>query len=95
MSANYTLPLLYPDIALGPILNIQRIKGNAFVDYGFGTSVFGSNAVNQTYVSIGGELKMDINVFRFLPQFDIGFRYSYGLQPSVTKIELLVGLVNF
>jgi hypothetical protein len=95
MSSNYTFPILYPDIAFGPILNIQRLKGNAFFDYGFGSSVFGANAVSDTYASFGGELKMDINIFRFKPQFDIGFRYSYGLQPSVTRFEFLVGLVNF
>jgi hypothetical protein len=95
MSVNYTLPLLYPDIALGPIVNIQRLKGNVFFDYGFGTKVLYSDTANQAYSSVGGELKMDINVFRFKPQFDIGFRYSYGLQTSVTRFEFLVGLVNF
>lgn len=95
MSANYTLPLWYPDAALGPILNIQRFRGNIFSDYGFGTSQF-SVAVNETYLSVGGELRADINVFRFLPQFDIGVRYVYGIQPvNVSKFEFLVGLVNF
>jgi hypothetical protein len=31
---NYSLPLLYPDIPLGPILFIQRIKANIFFDLG-------------------------------------------------------------
>jgi len=95
MSANYSLPVWYPDLALGPILNIQRFRGNAFVDYGFGTSNF-NTVFSETYVSIGAELKADINVFRFLQQFDIGVRYSYGLQPSsVSRFEFLIGLANF
>lgn len=92
-SANYTLPLWYPDIAIGPLLNIQRFRGNIFYDYGFGSSP--SRETSQTYASVGGELRMDFNVMRYLSQLNVGFRYSYGLKPSVTKFELLLGLVNF
>lgn len=96
MSANYTMPIWYADVAMGPFINVQRLKGNAFVDYGFGNSFSGTNnARSQTYASVGGELKLDINVLRYLPQFEIGVRYSYGLEPSVTKVEFLVGLINF
>ncbi len=95
ISANYTMPIWYSDIAIGPLLNIQRFRGNAFLDYGFGSSQFGTNIVSQPYTSVGGELKMDFNIFRFLPQFNIGVRYSYGLKPSVTQFEFLLGLVNF
>lgn len=92
-SVNYTLPLWYPDVAIGPLLNVQRFRGNIFFDYGFGSSP--TREVTQTYNSIGGELRMDFNVMRYLPQINVGFRYSYGLQPSVTRFELLLGLVNF
>ncbi len=93
MSANYAFPLGYPDLALGPLLNIQRIRLNGFIDYGFGNSPLFERS--QTYTSVGGEVKFDINVFRFLPQFDIGFRYSVGLQPSTTLFEVLIGNINF
>ena len=33
MSVNYTLPVWYPDIALGPVLNFQRLRANGFFDY--------------------------------------------------------------
>jgi hypothetical protein len=97
MSGNYTLPIWYPDVAVGPIVNVQRLRGNAFVDYGFGTSQFGQNPpFSTTYLSVGAELKMDINILRFLPQFDIGIRYSFGIRPnSVSTIEFLLGTVNF
>ena len=94
MSANYTLPIWYPDIAIGPLINFQRLRANVFFDYGFGSSVY-SKVYSQTYTSVGGELKLDINVLRFLPQFNVGFRYSYGLTPSVTRFEILVGSFNF
>lgn len=94
MSGNYTLPLWYPDVAIGPLLNVQRFRGNIFYDYGFGSSP--TREAKQTYASVGGELRMDFNVMRYLPQLNIGFRYSYALQPvTVTEFEFLIGLVNF
>jgi hypothetical protein len=93
-SVNYALPLWYPDIALGPVLNIQRVRLNLFADYANGqNSVF--RGVNDSYLSAGGELKFDLNLMRFLPQFDLGVRYSYGIDPAVTNFELVIGTFNF
>jgi hypothetical protein len=94
-SVNYTLPLWYPDIALGPVLNIQRFRGNIFYDYGFGKGSPQDPDITQSYASIGGELRMDFNAMRYLPQLNVGFRYSYGLKPTLTQFEFLIGLVNF
>jgi hypothetical protein len=91
MSANYTFPVWYPDIALGPVVNVQRLRANAFYDYGFGQRF----EVNQAYSSVGAEVKLDINIMRFLPQFDIGFRYTRGLSPATSEYELLIGTFNF
>lgn len=95
MSVNYTSPVWYPDLNIGPLLNLQRIRVNAFLDYGFGSSVIGENTISQSYLSIGNEVKFDINILRMLPQLDIGFRYSYGITPAVTRFELLLGTLNF
>ncbi|MEO7991639.1 MAG: hypothetical protein ABI663_18950 [Chryseolinea sp.] len=95
VSGNYTLPLWYPDLQIGPLLNIQRVRANLFFDYGFGSSVFPSGSVSQSYTSTGVEMKFDINIMRFLPQFDIGFRYSYGISPATTQYEVLIGTFNF
>lgn len=95
MSANYTLPLWYPDLNLGPLVNVQRVRANAFLDYGFGSSTVNRNDSSESYLSTGVEVKFDINVIRLLPQLDIGFRYSYGISPSVSKFEFLMGTLNF
>jgi hypothetical protein len=95
MSGNYTFPVWYPDIAIGPLVNFQRIRANAFVDYGFGSSTSRTNPISQTYLSVGGEVRVDLNVMRLLDQFNIGFRYSYGIQPSATRFEFLLGTINF
>ena len=96
MSANYTLPVWYPDVNVGPLLNIQRVRLNAFLDYGFGSTTIGSGDPDiGNYLSTGAEVKFDINILRMLPQLDIGFRYSYGISPAVTRFELLLGTLNF
>jgi hypothetical protein len=93
-SANYTLPVWYPDLNIGPLINFQRVRLNGFFDYGYGSGFFGS-ASTQEYASIGGEIKFDINVIRLLPQFNFGFRYSIGLKPSASLFEVLIGTFNF
>ena len=99
ITGNYTLPLWYPDIALGPILNIQRIRGNAFVDYAYGErpnfSGVGNSVLKRTYTSIGGELKMDFNVMRLLQQFNIGVRYSYPIETQSPTFEVIIGNIGF
>jgi hypothetical protein len=32
---------------------------------------------------------------RFFPQFDIGVRFTQGLQPQTQQFELLIGTFNF
>lgn len=93
MSANYTLPLFYPDLAIGPVLNIQRIRGNAFVDHAYGQSPLFN--VSRNYTSVGGELKFDVNVLRLLQQFNFGVRYSYGIEPKTTQVEFIIGNIGF
>lgn len=93
MSINYTMPIWYPDIAFGPLVNLQRIRANGFFDYGYGSSPKFNDS--ETFVSTGIEVKLDLNVMRLLPQFDIGFRYSIGLKPSTSLFELLIGTFNF
>ena len=84
ISGNYAFPLWYPDIAVGPLLNIQRVRLNLFYDYGEGEGLehyynFESARIytldtGTRYQSAGAELSFDVNFFRTLPQFEIGIR---------------------
>lgn len=108
-SANYALPLWYPDIAFGPVLNIQRIKANLFYDIGKGDGhVYYYNTLNnrvyyttsdQIYQSVGIETTFDINVFRILPKIELGFRSTYRIandyNTSGMVFEFLVGNIGF
>ncbi len=95
MSINYTLPLWYPDLNIGPLVNFQRVRANAFFDYGHGASKINKRDYGESYLSTGIEIKTDINIVRLLPQLEIGFRYSYGLSPSASRFEFLLGTLNF
>jgi hypothetical protein len=80
---------------MGPILNLQRFRLNVFADYGYGSSSYSASRSSQSYTSVGGELKVDFNFMRLLPQFDVGVRFSYGIDPSVQKFEMVIGTINF
>lgn len=95
LSANYTLPIWYPDIALGPIVNFQRLRASFFFDYGSGQGPSFFSEKGKDYSSVGVEAKLDINILRFLPQFDIGVRYTKGLLPATAEFEVLFGSFNF
>ncbi|MEQ9412602.1 MAG: hypothetical protein RIF39_02155, partial [Cyclobacteriaceae bacterium] len=112
ISSNYALPLWYPDISIGPLLNIQRIKANLYYDYGSGegsqffyrfnsgqpTDLYSiSNA--DIYHSFGAEITFDINIMRFLPQFELGLRTSYiqanRFNNGGTVFEFILGNIPF
>jgi hypothetical protein len=109
VSANYALPLWYPDISLGPILNIQRIKANLFYDYGEGAGLqyfynVNSNlayaSVNdEVYQSVGIETTFDFNIMRFLPKFELGVRSTYrfanAYNTSGLVFEFMIGNIGF
>lgn len=92
-AVNYTLPIWYPDIAIGPLLNIQRFRLNGFVDYAYVQSDIQRYA---TYYSTAGlEFRADLNILRFFPQLDLGVRVTTGLKPTFTQFEMLIGTFNF
>lgn len=109
LSANYAMPVWYPDLAMGPILNIQRVKANFFYDYGKGTGkvyyykpqsdrvYYSTN--DQIYQSVGLETTFDFNVFRLLPKFELGVRTTYrfanDFNSSGMVVEFLVGNIGF
>lgn len=89
---NYRFPLLYPDLEIGPLAYIKRLRGGFFADF---ENIDRANSFNpRTY---GFELSADMNLLRFYlpnfttsgkfiivnekptqkPIFELGFTYSY------------------
>lgn len=100
MSVNYTMPLLYPDLHLGPLVNLRRIRVNGFTDYAFGSnpelSAITRSPESAAYLSAGMEVKLDLNFLRLMPEFDIGVRVSQVVRPGPNLVvELLLGTLNF
>lgn len=70
---NYKFPLAYPDISLGPLVYLKRLKANVFYD-----GAIASTHGNDTRLeSTGIEITSDLHAFRFIFPLDIGFRIGY------------------
>ena len=65
LSFNYYLPLLYPDLSIGPFAYIKRIKGNFFYDTTLKNVIGGK----------GVEITADVHLLRFVFPFEIGVQF--------------------
>lgn len=89
----YQLPLAYPDWNLGRLLYIQRIKLNAFGDFGQGIS--GENDRSrfvQQYRSAGLDLSFEFNVLRLRQPFEAGLRAVWTEQKGMLIQPLVVDI---
>ena len=73
LSANYHLPLLYPDMGFANILFLQRVRANVFYDF---TKVYSRDkTITANQQSVGGELFIDTKWWNQYP-LSFGFRVS-------------------
>ncbi len=82
LSVNYKLPLAYPDWAIGSLAFIQRIKMDLFYNHARSVLKFPFDATEYAR-SLGVEWTFDIRLLRLL-DVDVGFRYSYLLDPDLS-----------
>ncbi len=87
-SADYTMPLFYPDFAAGSLLYLKRIRGSLFFDgatangtYNSSTRSFGEGSLD--FSSLGAELLADFYILRF--PFEISAGASMGYIPADNK----------
>ena len=93
-SLDYSLPLFYPDFALGSFLFFKRIRANLFYDYG----LVDHRHVNdfQEYRSCGTELTVDFTPLTlFYLELNAGIRYSYRIEDGDRMIELIIEDIGF
>jgi hypothetical protein len=80
-SADYIFPILYPDLALGPVAYIKRIRGAAWTDYMVGRDVPvtspSPHLVDRRYLTWGIDLVADLNIFRISFPISTGGRFIY------------------
>lgn len=85
-SVNYAFPLAYPDLALGSLLYLKRLKTNLFYDHGIGQNRSG----DTHYQSIGIELTADIYLLSIPVMLDIGSRVVYRIKDKDILAEPLI-----
>ncbi|MFZ9388478.1 MAG: TolB family protein [Chitinophagaceae bacterium] len=79
LSANYHLPLLYPDWGFGNILYFQRVRANLFYDF---TKVYSRDKTQtRDQRSVGGEIYFDTKWWNQYP-LSFGVRVSRRLDPD-------------
>jgi len=89
-SANYTLPIAYPDVSLLHTLYFKRLAVNLFYDYGM---IY--NTDSKYFRSSGLELKSETFFFHIPVPLILGVRGSYLFDDDETfKIEATFSL-NF
>ena len=93
-SINYKMPIWYPDIHVGPLLNIQRVYINGFLDKGNG-KVSGDDPREISFKSYGTEVSFNFNLMRYLVLFDVGLRYSYVPEFKENRTEIIIGAIIF
>jgi hypothetical protein len=72
---SYKLPLLYPDLKIGPLAYIKRLKAGIFYDH----AIQHSDGSYRDYNSIGAEITSDLHLMRFILPFDMGVRTGYRI----------------
>jgi hypothetical protein len=87
-SVDYVSPLLYPDLAIGPIIFLKRIRTALWADYMVGTNVIvyepEAHYEDRDYLTCGIDLIADINIFRISFPLSAGARVSY--EPETGRV---------
>ncbi len=85
-SADYQFPVWYPDISLGPIAYIKRIRAGAFFDYANGFLA----GTKDEYQSVGGSIMVEFKLFKINYPFEAGVQYARTLTDSQNHYSLLI-----
>lgn len=82
----YEFPIFYPDIALGRIAYIKRVKGGLFLD----AAATNYTDLGNEIVTSGFDIKVDMHLLQFfLPEVELGLRiyssiHDLGYFPGMT-----------
>ncbi len=84
LAADYRFPFLYPDLSIGKLAYIKRMKASLFYDYAWlSVPVVDDNGIiypnhhNIELKSFGLELTSDLHFLRFFAPVEIGIRSAY------------------
>jgi hypothetical protein len=87
-SADWVFPILYPDLEVGSLLYLKRIRGAVWTDYMVGTNVIvyepQAHYENRDYQTVGFDLVADMNLLRIPFPLSLGGRVTY--EPATGKV---------
>jgi hypothetical protein len=90
LKVNYSFPVVYPDLALGPLIYVKRIRANLFYDTSYGRNIRSiTNGYSGDYNSFGTDLLFDFHALRILFPASAGIRMGYKSKENKTFTELL------
>jgi hypothetical protein len=85
-TAEYKLPIAYPDINIGTVSNLQRIKAAVWTDFGIGKNA----GISTNYHTTGLDLAFDFGAFGLPIPITLGARTIYDIKlQSVSVVPLL------
>lgn len=90
LSANYKFPFLRPDLSIGSVIYLKRLKMNLFFDWAEGVD----DPDTDIYQSAGAELTAEMHLLRFVYPVEIGVRTIWFPREKTYGFELLYSL-NF
>jgi hypothetical protein len=95
-SVDYSFPILYPDLQIGPVFYIKRIRGNLWSDFLRGSDVLAlepeTGLVDKDYLSYGADLLVDFHFLRIFFPISMGARVAYLPETGDWRPELLLSI---
>ncbi len=98
-TVDYKFPLIYPDLSIGKLAYIKRVKTSLFYDYAWlsipardKNGVIYPNYHQMNMKSLGLELTSDLHVLRFFAPIEIGFRTIYRPDFQDFQFNLLLSI---
>jgi len=90
-SADYVSPIFYPDLEIGSLLYLKRIRGALWTDYLVGTNVIindeSPHFEDKNYLTCGADLVADMNIFRISFPLSVGGRVTYEPETGQVGFE--------
>jgi hypothetical protein len=99
ISADYSFPLIYPDLSVPPFIYLKRISLNLFLERA-DTKTLVSPQEGEPYLSknvfysTGVDLVGNMHLFRFISPIDLGIRWYYLPHLRADGYQLIFG-INF
>ena len=99
IAADYVMPLVYPDVSIGKLVYVKRIKSSLFYDYAsLSVPIVDANhriIPNHHQIemnSLGIELTSDLHILRFFAPLEMGVRSIYLPGSGTFRFDLLFSI---